>query len=122
MGKPARLFLKSWSAAAFAALAFAASGHAHRASPRTAAAPAALTPARLLGRWGDNGDCAKYVIFRGDGTYRSYNGGEGSWRLAGDRLTMTGGHGTFVLTARLIEGNRLLIANPGVSVGISQRC
>jgi hypothetical protein len=114
MGKPSLL--------AVALLVFAAPGQAHQQSARTGAAPVALTPARLLGRWGDDGDCSKYVIFRGDGTYRSYNGGEGGWRLARERLTMTGQNGTFVLIARLIEGNRLRITNPDGSVGISQRC
>lgn len=95
----------------------AARGHA---GPR--AAGAAITPARLLGRWGDNGDCSKDVIFRGDGTFRSFNGGEGSWRLAGDRLTMAGANGTFVLIVRLIDRDRLRILNPDGSIGVSQRC
>ena len=86
------------------------------------AAPVALTPVRLLGRWGDNGDCARHVIFRGDGTYRSFNGGEGSWRLAGERLTLTGANGSQVLIVRLIDRNRLRISNPDGSTGISQRC
>jgi hypothetical protein len=91
--------------------------------PRTGGTPAvAITPTRLLGRWGDNGDCGKLVIFRGDGTFRSYNGGEGSWRLAGGRLTMTGGNGSFVLIVQLIDRNRLRITNPNGSTGISQRC
>lgn len=112
---------------AIALLAISAAGsHAAPAAngrPRAAGAAAVtIRPARLLGRWGDNGDCAKYVIFRGDGTYRSYNGGEGSWRLAGERLTMAGANGTFVLIVRLIDGNRLRITNPDGSIGISQRC
>lgn len=102
---------------------FAAGPHAAQAAngrPRTGAA--AITPTRLLGRWGDNGDCSRYVIYRGDGTFRSYNGGEGSWRLAGERLTMTGESGSFVLIAHLIDRNRLRITNPNGSTGISQRC
>ena len=91
-------------------------------SPLPGAAPVALTPARLLGRWGDNGDCARHVIFRGDGTFRSYNGGEGSWRLAGERLTMTGVNGSSVLIVHLIDRNRLRISNPNGSTGITQRC
>jgi hypothetical protein len=86
------------------------------------AAAATITPMRLLGRWGDNGDCSKDVIFRGDGTFRSYNGGEGSWRLAGERLTMTGRNGASVLIVRLIDRDRLRIVNPDGSVGVSQRC
>lgn len=84
--------------------------------------PSRSRPTRLLGRWGDNGDCSKHVIFRGDGTFRSYNGGEGSWRLAGERLTMTGPRESFVLTVRLLDRNRMRIANPDGTIGISQRC
>jgi hypothetical protein len=108
---------------AAAALAFAAPAFAQAAGPRAGgAAAAAITPARLLGRWGDNGDCSKDVIFRGDGTFRAFTGGEGSWRLAGERLTMTGDSGSFVLIVRLIGRNRLRIVNPDGSIGISQRC
>jgi hypothetical protein len=82
----------------------------------------AITPTRLLGRWGDNGDCSKDVIFRGDGTFRAYNGGEGSWRLAGERLTMTGENGSSVLIVRMIDRNHIRITNPDGSIGISQRC
>ena len=91
---------------------------------RTRAGPtgALITPARLVGRWGDNGDCSKDVVFRGDGSFRSYTGGEGSWRLAGERLTMTGANGSFVLIVRLIGRDRLRIVNPDGSVGTSQRC
>jgi hypothetical protein len=81
-----------------------------------------LRPASLLGRWADHGDCSKAVIFRGDGTFLSYAGGEGTWRLAGNRLTMTGSGGNVVVTVRRLPGNRLEIRKPDGSVGISQRC
>ena len=110
-------------AAALIALALAAPALAQGARPPTGGAPVVpITPTRLLGRWGDNGDCSRYVIYRGDGTFRSYNGGEGNWRLAGERLTVTGEGGSFVLIARLIDRNRLRITNPNGSSGISQRC
>jgi hypothetical protein len=103
--------------------ATAGTAPAESGGPRPGGArAAAIAPTRLLGRWGDNGDCSKDVIFRGDGTFRSYTGGEGSWRLAGERLTMTGPSGTFVLIVRLIDRNRLRITNPDGSIGISQRC
>jgi hypothetical protein len=79
-------------------------------------------PRQLLGRWGDNGDCSKDVIFRGDGTFRSYNGGQGNWRIAGERLTMTGPNGSFELRVRRLGRDRLRIVNPDGSVGVSQRC
>ena len=111
-----------WAAPAALALALAAPAPA-REPPRGAARPAPLlTPMRLLGRWGDNGDCSKLVIFRGDGTFRASNGGEGTWRLSGERLTVTGGNGSTVLIVRLLDNSRLRLARPDGSVGISQRC
>ena len=92
------------------------------AAPRAESIGAPPTPTQLLGRWGDNGDCSKDVIFRGDGTFRSYTGGEGSWRIAGERLTMTGPNGSFLLHVRRIGRDRLRIVNPDGSVGFSQRC
>jgi len=82
-----------------------------------------LTPALLVGRWTDNGDCARYVIFRSDGTFRSWAGGEGSWRRAGDRLTLTPRAGRpSVLRASVIAQGRIAIVNPDGSRGVSQRC
>ena len=107
----------------FALLALFASGTQVMAAPRPAArTPGTITPAQLVGRWGDNGDCSKDVIFRRDGTFRSYTGGEGRWRLNGERLTMTGDNATTVLMVRRIARDRVRIANPDGSVGFSQRC
>ena len=93
------------------------------ATPAAAQRVPPLTPAFLVGRWGDNGDCARFVIFRGDGTFRSYAGGEGTWRLIRDRLTMTPrGGGASVLRASVISQTRIAIVNPDGSRGTSQRC
>lgn len=81
-----------------------------------------VTAAALVGRWGDNGDCAKDVIFRADGTFLSYTGGEGRWALNGDRLALTGAGGEFVMRVRWDDNGRLIITNPDGSVGSSQRC
>ncbi len=63
------------------------------------------------------------MIFRGDGTFRSYAGGEGIWRLARDRLTMTPRAGRpSVLRASVIAQGRIAIVNPDGSRGVSQRC
>jgi hypothetical protein len=101
--------------AALAILLFAAPAIAQRVPP--------LTPAFLVGRWGDNGDCARFVIFRSDGTFRSHAGGEGTWRLVRDRLTMTprGGRAS-VLRASVVAQTRIAIVNPDGSHGESQRC
>ena len=101
--------------AALALLLLAAPVAAQRAPP--------LTPAFLVGRWGDNGDCARFVIFRGDGTFRSHAGGEGSWRLVRDRLTMTSRGGRpAVLRATVLAQTRISIVNPDGTRGVSQRC
>jgi hypothetical protein len=81
-----------------------------------------VTAAALVGRWGDNGDCTKDVIFRADGTFLSYTGGEGRWVLNGDRLALTGPGGEFVMRVRWGEDGRLVVTNPDGSVGMSQRC
>lgn len=101
--------------AALALLFLAAPAMAQRVPP--------LTPAFLVGRWGDNGDCARFVVFRSDGTFRSFAGGEGTWRLVRDRLTMTprGGRAT-VLRASVLTQTRISIINPDGTRGISQRC
>ena len=93
------------------------------AAPAMAQRVPPLTPAFLVGRWADNGDCARFVIFRGDGTFRSHAGGEGTWRLVRDRLTMTprGGRAS-VLRASVIAQTRIAIVNPDGSRGESQRC
>lgn len=101
--------------AALALLFIAAPAAAQRVPP--------LTPSFMVGRWGDNGDCARFVIFRSDGTFRSHAGGEGTWRLARDRLTMTPRSGrASVLRASVISQTRIAIANPDGTRGESQRC
>lgn len=92
------------------------------ASAPAAEAAGALTPAMLVGRWGDNGDCAKDIIFAPDGTFRSYTGGSGAWSLNGNVMTMSGSGGVFQVRVDVINGQRLLVTNPDGSIGTSQRC
>lgn len=87
-----------------------------------AAAPGGLSPAALVGRWGDNGDCTKDIVFNADGTFGSYNGGTGRWSLNGDRMTMSGAGGVFEVRVQVIDANTLMIQNPDGSIGTSQRC
>ena len=82
----------------------------------------APTPAQLVGRWGDNGDCTKDIVFNADGTFRSYTGGSGTWSLDGDVMTMTSTAGTFQVRTSILNGNQLLVGNPDGTIGISQRC
>ena len=101
--------------AALALLLIAAPAAAQRVPP--------LTPSFMVGRWGDNGDCARFVIFRSDGTYRPHAGGEGTWRLRGDRLTITSGGRNTVMQVRAISQVRLTVHNlQDNSRGESQRC
>ncbi len=83
---------------------------------------AGLAPATLLGRWGDNGDCTKDIVFNEDGSFLSYTGGAGRWSLNGDRMTMSGAGGTFEVRVTLANQNTLIITNPDGSIGTSQRC
>jgi hypothetical protein len=84
--------------------------------------PDALTPTMLVGRWGDNGDCAKDIVINADGTFSSYTGGSGTWTLAGDAMSMTGANGTFQVRVAIVNQNTLMIGNPDGSYGTSQRC
>ena len=77
---------------------------------------------RLVGRWTDSGDCTRYVAFRGDGSFRTHDGGEGSWRMVRGRLTISGGGPTRILTVRRLDANVLEVVNSDGSVGVSRRC
>lgn len=101
-----------------------ATATAGQAKPEVSFAPAAnaLTPASLVGRWGDNGDCTKDIVFAADGAFRSYTGGDGTWRLDGDIITMSGQGGTFQVRVEVINNAQLIVHNPDGSVGTSQRC
>lgn len=81
-----------------------------------------VTPASLIGRWGDNGDCTKDIVFNADGTFASYSGGGGTWSLNGDVVTMSGAGGAFQVRVETIGPNQLMIHNPDGSFGVSQRC
>lgn len=82
----------------------------------------APTPQMLVGRWGDNGDCAKDITFSADGAFRSYTGGSGAWSLDGDAMTLSGAGGTFQVRVSVLNGDQLLIGNPDGTIGVSQRC
>jgi hypothetical protein len=92
------------------------------AAPAAGAASDAPTPAMLVGRWGDNGDCSKDIVFNADGSFASYTGGSGRWTLNGDRMTMTGAAGTFEVRVAIANQNTLIIGNADGSYGLSQRC
>ena len=92
------------------------------AKPGAAEQSAFVTPAALVGRWGDNGDCTKDIVINADGTFHSYTGGGGNWTLIGGVMTMSGSGGVFAVRVQIINSNTLIIQNPDGSVGTSQRC
>lgn len=125
--------LKQFAAVLAAIMLVACGQEASTAQPESVAttasdvkpeAPTAgsLTAQMLFGRWGDNGDCTKDIVFNADGTFRSYTGGAGTWALNGDRVTISGPGGTFEVGVEILNGNTLMIANPDGSFGTSQRC
>lgn len=90
--------------------------------PLAAQKPGQITPAYLIGRWGDNGDCSKDIIVFADGTFRSYTGGTGRWWLEGNQLTFGGENGTYVMRVAWEGPDTMIITNPDGSIGRSQRC
>lgn len=85
-------------------------------------AGAAVNPAQLIGRWGDNGDCSAPIQLFGNGTFRSGNGARGDWRLAGDRLTMSGGDQSITLTIVSLGADEVVVRDSDGQLGRSTRC
>lgn len=76
----------------------------------------------LIGLWSDQRDCSGSTIeFRRDGAFVNSNGTGGTWRLDGDRLSLTG---TRTLTVRLVPMNNLelTVINADNTQGYSRRC
>lgn len=90
--------------------------------PLAAQKPGQITPAFLVGRWGDNGDCNKDIHIAADGTFRSYTGGTGRWTLDGDLLIFAGEAGTYEMRVAWESPDSMIITNPDGSQGRSQRC
>lgn len=89
--------------------------------PHAAPAPPATAEA-LVGRWGDNGDCTHFLILRGDGTFRSWTGGEGRWSFRRGELAMTGANASVTRRVARIDRARIRLSGADGSSGISQRC
>ena len=79
-----------------------------------------VTPAFLVGRWTDTGDCTKTIEFRSDGTFTTA-GGNGMWTLNGDRLTF---QGSSTVSAQIAAPNEdtIMLTHADGSVGRSTRC
>jgi hypothetical protein len=95
------------------------------AAPRGAAggvpARVRLDRAFLIGRWTDDGDCTAAADFRADGRFIASTGVQGTWRLDGNRMTMSG-ISTLLLTIVAIDRNTINIVNQDGSLGRSSRC
>lgn len=84
--------------------------------------PGLISPQALVGRWADNPDCTMDVTFFADGTFRSFNGGGGNWRLNGNSLNLSGGGGSHTMEIMSFDGQVMQVRNPDGSVGRSRRC
>jgi hypothetical protein len=88
----------------------------------TAAAPftGEVTPAFLVGRWTDTGDCTKTIEFLSDGRFTTA-AGNGMWTLNGDRLTF---QGSSTVSAQIAAPNQdtIMLTHADGSVGRSTRC
>lgn len=89
-----------------------------------ATAPTEGAPTRefILGRWGENGDCAKDLTINADGTFTSYSGMSGQWTLEGDGLTLSGESSSFALRVAAGPNDTLMIGQPDGGFGSSTRC
>lgn len=94
---------------------------ASAAAVRAPAPDVVLDRAFLIGFWTDDDDCSNVIEFSGDGGFIVANGGTGRWKLAGDRLTMTG---TSTATIRIVPIDRdtITVVHEDGSLGRSTRC
>lgn len=88
----------------------------------TAPTEAAPTREFIVGRWGENGDCAKDLTINADGSFTSYSGMNGHWTLEGDGLTLDGESGSFLLRVAAGPNDTLMIGQPDGGFGSSTRC
>ena len=87
----------------------------------TAVQAQAVTPAFLVGRWTDTGDCSNAVDFFADGRFRTTDGAEGRWTLQGTQLSFIG-NSTVTAQVRATSRDAITLTHPDGSVGASTRC
>lgn len=81
-----------------------------------------VTPAFLLGRWTDNGNCAaEWVEFYPRARFATNGGGQGTWTLRRGQLTFIGQQ-TVSAQVRATDRNTLSLTHPDATVGRSTRC
>lgn len=90
--------------------------------PRLQAAPGIrVDAAYLVGAWSDREDCGAAIQFRANGQFTNPDGSGGTWRLDGDRLSLTG---TRTVTVRMVprSRNETIVVQANGALGYSQRC
>lgn len=77
--------------------------------------------AYLVGAWSDREDCGARIVFRSDGRFFNPDGTNGTWRLNGDALSLTG---TRTIVIRLVPRtrNETIVVQANGALGYSQRC
>ena len=108
---------------AAAALGLGAGGAAAQPPAQLLAAVQApsVTPAFLIGRWTDTGNCANAVDFHADGRVVTTAGAAGRWTLQGNILTFIG-NSTVTARVRATSRDAITLTHPDGSVGSSTRC
>jgi len=80
-----------------------------------------LDQAYVVGRWTDDGNCSNATEIHADGRFMAGSGPHGTWRLDGNRMTLTGSS-TLVLGVVPIDRNVMHVINEDGSLGRSTRC
>ncbi len=109
------------SSRSLAGLANGESGSIKNPGAVQASSTGSVAPDALLGRWSE-GNCKEDIEIFADGTFRSYTGGGGTWRLDGDTLTLTGAAGSFRLRLQSVEADRIVTINQDGAMATSTRC
>ena len=92
------------------------------ADPRLTPAPGIKVDSEfIVGVWSDKEDCSVRIQFSRDGRFLNQDGSNGTWRMDGDNLTLTGNRS---ITVRIVPQNRdqITVVNPDSTLGYSRRC
>lgn len=76
----------------------------------------------LVGGWTDNGDCNDTIEMRDDNSFVMSDGGQGSWALEGNALTLSGEAGRVKIQIEMQSEDAMSITNADGSPGRSTRC
>jgi hypothetical protein len=107
----------------------APSNGAPKTAPTSAAASAPAATAAsgfdarqaIVGRWGDNGDCAHPLNINADGSFTA-SGHTGHWTLQANHLTLSGAGGRITGDLAWPDRDHMNVIHRNGAVGHSQRC